>query len=345
MMVAALPPRRRIVEFGSLDVNGTVRDLFPEAQYVGVDLLEGPGVDVVADAATFVPDEPPDTVLCLNMLEHASQQAEVLANALRILEPGGWLIFSAAAADWPEHGADGGPLREGEFYRAVDKDWLCKQLGGLEQLTIRESSKLIYARGQKSGSERRPRRLNVGCGLYPLPYWENLDSSPDVEADIHEDALSYLARCTEGSYDEIFAGHFLEHLDFENGACFLDECYRALRPGGRLGIVVPDTREILMRWLAGSHDCVEYPQGVWRNVSDLDEVCHLFLYSDVLESRHQWAYDRETLGRALAGAGFVSLREGDRYRDPRLGGGAWYQCLVDGYKPRRGRTNAALGTV
>lgn len=330
-MLVAIGPRRRVVEFGSLNVNGTVRDLFVGAEYIGIDLLDGPGVDVIADAAEYSPDVAPDTVVCLNMLEHAPNGAAIIANARRILAPGGWLLFGAAGETWPEHSADGGPLHEGEHYQGIGEPWLHEQLADMQHVTIRESGKLIYARAQKPDGEPG-RRLNVGCGDYPLPYWENLDSSPDAECDIREDALAYLSRCADGIYQEVYAGHFLEHLDFETGARFLRECYRVLAPGGRLGIVVPDTREVMRRYLAQSTDAVEWPYRVWRSVADLDEVCHLFLYSDVQETPHKWAYDRDTLGRALVRAGFVGLQEMDRYRDPRLGGGAWYQVGIDGYK-------------
>ena len=183
------------------------------------------------------------------------------------------------------------------------------------------------------------RRLNVGCGHYPMRYWVNLDSSPNVRADIRQDALEYLATCDAGQYDEIYAGHFLEHLPYEVGARFIAECYRVLAPGGKLGLLIPDTRQIMFRWLNGLPDEVEWPQGVWRPVADLDEVCHLFLYSDVQESPHQWAYEEATLARAMARAGFENLHTIDRLHDPRIPVGAWYQCGIDGYKPR-GEDNA-----
>jgi hypothetical protein len=38
----------RVLEMGSYNVNGSVRDMFALAgRYVGVDLVEGPGVDLV----------------------------------------------------------------------------------------------------------------------------------------------------------------------------------------------------------------------------------------------------------------------------------------------------------
>jgi hypothetical protein len=36
-----------VLEVGSLNINGTVRDFFDAKEYVGVDLIEGPGVDRV----------------------------------------------------------------------------------------------------------------------------------------------------------------------------------------------------------------------------------------------------------------------------------------------------------
>lgn len=177
------------------------------------------------------------------------------------------------------------------------------------------------------------RRLNVGCGRYPLPYWTNLDANPDMPADVRADALEHLARMPDASLDEIYAGHFLEHLTRCEARVFLADCWRVLVPGGRIGITVPDTDEVLRRYLAGSIDAIELPERVWWPVADLDAVCHIFLYSDIQPSPHRWAYSARTLARALALTGFERIAEGDRYRDPRIPQGAWYQLLMDGYKP------------
>lgn len=175
------------------------------------------------------------------------------------------------------------------------------------------------------------RRLNVGCGDWPLLYWTNLDADPNAIADIYQRVppLPF----ADGALDEIFAGHVVEHMTQDDAKAFLLECFRCLVPGGRLGVVVPDTREIMSRWLRGDIDQIEYPSDVWHAVNDLDAVCALFLYSTVQGSRHQWSYDATTLQRALEQAGFVVQREIDRYRDPRLGTGQWFQCGWDAVKP------------
>jgi len=107
----------RIIEIGSRDVNGTVRDLFPAAEYVGLDLAEGPSVDVVCHAGEFVPDWPADIVICCEVLEHAVDWCELVAVGASWLRPGGRLIVTAAGAGREPHSAvDGCELRDGEYY-------------------------------------------------------------------------------------------------------------------------------------------------------------------------------------------------------------------------------------
>lgn len=119
----------RIVDLGGRNVNGSPRDLFPGASYVAVDVEAGPGVDVVADAATYQPETAPDLVLCCEVLEHARQASRIVENALQMLAPGGRLVVTAAAP-WrgPHSAKTGGRLRPGEFYRNVDPahlyDWV-----------------------------------------------------------------------------------------------------------------------------------------------------------------------------------------------------------------------------
>jgi SAM-dependent methyltransferase len=178
------------------------------------------------------------------------------------------------------------------------------------------------------------RRLNVGCGQYPILYWTNLDADPKAIADIYQ-CVPPLPFGDE-SLEDIYAGHFLEHLPRDEGRAFLAECFRCLIPGGRLGVLVPDTREIVTRWLRGDLDCIEYPVGVWHAINDLDDLCALFFYhtaDPTDDSPHVWSYDLGTLRRALEGAGFTVTGEIDRYRDPRIPVGAFYQCGWDAIKP------------
>lgn len=161
--------------------------------------------------------------------------------------------------------------------------------------------------------------------------WVNLDSDPSGAADV---VCSVPPLPVPGaSVDEIYAGHYLEHLSQEDGRAFLRECWRALRSDGVLAIVVPDTREILRRYLVGTGDVVEMPAGRYWQLDDLDDVCAAFVFSTVQPSHHLWAYDQRTLRRALEQSGFRVTRELDRYRDPRIAVAGWHQFGLEAVKP------------
>jgi predicted SAM-dependent methyltransferase len=170
-------------------------------------------------------------------------------------------------------------------------------------------------------------KVNVGCGEYPLIGFTNIDVDPDAYADLYIEVPPLPFE--DGEVDEIYAGHYLEHLTHEDAMEFLQECHRCLVPGGLLGVVVPDTREVFKRYLTGAQDAIEYPQRVWWDVANLDAMCALILYSTVQGTPHRWMYDERTLAHALTASGFVDLKPIDRYRDPRIAQGAWYQFGYD----------------
>jgi predicted SAM-dependent methyltransferase len=178
-----------------------------------------------------------------------------------------------------------------------------------------------------------PVRLNVGCGAYALRGFVNIDERPyaGVDVVVSVPPLPY----ADQTVAEVWACHFLEHLSQADASDFLDECYRVLEPGGMLGLVVPDTREIMRRYLDGERAHVEFPAGQFWDNTDLDDVCAMFLYSTVQPSGHLWSYDLVTLTRLVTEHGFRVLREIDRHQDPRLGTGQWYQCGVQAMKPER----------
>jgi len=102
----ALLDGARIIEIGSYDVNGSVRALFaPAREYVGVDLSEGPGVDVVAFGHEITdPDGSYDLALSGECFEHDSNWAATFANMARLTRPGGLTAFTCASRGRPEHG-------------------------------------------------------------------------------------------------------------------------------------------------------------------------------------------------------------------------------------------------
>jgi len=96
----------RVLEIGSYDVNGSIRQAFAGSRdYVGVDLVDGPGVDVVGfghDVAQ--PDGSYDLTLSGECFEHDPHWRDTFTNMVRLTRPGGLVAFTCASHGRPEHG-------------------------------------------------------------------------------------------------------------------------------------------------------------------------------------------------------------------------------------------------
>lgn len=101
-----------ILEVGSYDVNGSIREVVRRSpmnagikEYVGVDLMQGPGVDmIVSGHEVAIEDSHFDLVMSLECFEHNPYWQDTLRNMLRMLKPGGWCIVTCASLGRPEHG-------------------------------------------------------------------------------------------------------------------------------------------------------------------------------------------------------------------------------------------------
>jgi hypothetical protein len=112
-----------VLDIGGRNINGTPRGLFPNASpYRVLDIAPGDGVDVVADAATWAPDQSYDVVVCCEVFEHTAAWPAICATALAALAPRGQFIATMAGPGRPPHSAvDGGPvLYDGEHYGNVE---------------------------------------------------------------------------------------------------------------------------------------------------------------------------------------------------------------------------------
>ena len=116
----------RVLEVGSLDINGSVRELFTRCDYTGVDLQLGPGVDLACQGQLVgFSSGHFDTVISAECLEHNPYWRETLANMLRMTRPGGLVLMSCATTGRYEHGttrtnADASPFTSAaqwDYYR------------------------------------------------------------------------------------------------------------------------------------------------------------------------------------------------------------------------------------
>lgn len=94
---------KRVLDVGSLDINGNNKGLFEDCDYVGLDLVKGSNVDVVSIAHEFKCKELFDVVLSTNAFEHDMYFELTLENMVKLLKPSG-LMFFVASSGHKEHG-------------------------------------------------------------------------------------------------------------------------------------------------------------------------------------------------------------------------------------------------
>lgn len=96
-------------------------------------------------------------------------------------------------------------------------------------------------------SKNKIKYLNIGCGNIFHPDWINIDliKSPDIINHDIKKALPF----PDNEIEVIYHSHMLEHLNKQDAEKFIKECFRILKPGGIMRIVIPDLEEICKEYL------------------------------------------------------------------------------------------------
>jgi SAM-dependent methyltransferase len=151
-------------------------------------------------------------------------------------------------------------------------------------------------------------RLHLGCGSVILPGWVNIDLRPLPGVDRQLDVRAGLP--FEG-VQAIFAEHFLEHFDLDEGAALLRECRRALAPDGVLRLTTPNldwvwATSYASRWSASSPTSATIDLDRWKHDEAAARDC-LTLNRAFHGWGHRFLYNRAMLEEALRRAGFAEL--------------------------------------
>ena len=106
--LVSLPPFLRIADVGSYDVNGSLRSVFAEYEYVGLDVVPGPNVDIVLPDPYDWPIGQFDVVVTANTAEHVRRVWDWARSLASILRPGGllWLHSAGLSIGYHENPVD-----------------------------------------------------------------------------------------------------------------------------------------------------------------------------------------------------------------------------------------------
>jgi cephalosporin hydroxylase len=113
---------KKILDVGSYDVNGTMKPIFSRGQYIGLDMEEGPNVDVVG-VSHDIPfkDDYFDVVISSSCFEHDDMFWISFQEMCRVLKPGGFM-YVQAPQNGPYHGWPGDNWRfYADSWKALEK--------------------------------------------------------------------------------------------------------------------------------------------------------------------------------------------------------------------------------
>lgn len=96
--------RGKVVEVGSRNINGSVKDIIPHR--IGTDMCCGAEVDIICEAKDLLDHfwpESVDAVMSFDCFEHIQEWRESLTAMWGILKPGGWLVMTMASPKKGRH--------------------------------------------------------------------------------------------------------------------------------------------------------------------------------------------------------------------------------------------------
>lgn len=95
----------KMLEIGSLNINGSMRCYFKDCTYVGVDVDAGKDVDLICEGQLVDhPDNTYDTTGSCNCFEHNPYWVETFQNMYRMTKKGGLVFIVVPTTGYGEHG-------------------------------------------------------------------------------------------------------------------------------------------------------------------------------------------------------------------------------------------------
>jgi predicted SAM-dependent methyltransferase len=168
--------------------------------------------------------------------------------------------------------------------------------------------KLADRKIQQAFDPTRFKKLNLGCGNNPLPGWFNADLN--VEQGVFRLDATKPFPFPSNSFEEIFTEHMIEHISYTDALAMLKECYRVLRPGGKLRVTTPDlkflialyepTTELQRRYIKWATDLFV----PWAPRPNSAFIINNF----VRDWGHTFIFDEPTLREAFERAGFENIK-------------------------------------
>jgi predicted SAM-dependent methyltransferase len=163
----------------------------------------------------------------------------------------------------------------------------------------------LYRRNLRPWHSKQGQRLDLhlGCGPKYLTGFVNIDANPFHKLDLWLDVRNGLP-FRSSSVDSIYSTHMFEHFYPDELVCILRECFRVVKSGAGVRIVVPNLRNAIMAYEQGRIDW--FGDAFPRHYKSIGGRLTNFIFCD---GQHRSAFDFSHLEEVLRNAGFSRVVE------------------------------------
>ena len=161
-------------------------------------------------------------------------------------------------------------------------------------------------------SSHRIKKLHLGCGKNDLNGWLNTDLREDKQRRIIFLDVTKKFPFVSSIIDYVFSEHLIEHLKYRDGEKMVRECFRVLRPGGKMRVSTPDLKFLIDLYLARKKSDLQKKYITWAVnafLTDFEIYSDTFVINNFFYNwGHRFIYDYKTLKNLLRGCGFKNIR-------------------------------------
>lgn len=155
-------------------------------------------------------------------------------------------------------------------------------------------------------------RLNLGCGDKVHPLWTNVDHRAGAPGVLAHD-LSRDLPFPDGGCECVYASHVIEHFTPRQATRLVSECFRTLKSGGVLRLVVPDMEAIARLYLSSLESAESGAPGAadrydWVMLELLDQMVRTSSGGEMITHWSRTPVPEEDFVRRRAGPEFDSYR-------------------------------------
>jgi len=154
------------------------------------------------------------------------------------------------------------------------------------------------------------KKLHIGCGHHILKDWLNSDYYPQSTEILHLDATKPFP-FKDAEFDYVFSEHMIEHIPYSDGLHMIAECFRVLKPNGKLRLATPNLSFLIALYQDDTKSDLQKDYIKWstnQHIPGAPSYEATFVINNFMRDwEHKFIYDEKTLRSSLEKAGFTKI--------------------------------------